>query len=171
MNSNRLEQLKKNLTFFKKYLGGECIDSKLVSKFISTIQTSEHTTSLFRVELETGGKRKAFRRRIMSTSDCKKGAAKGCMSMLHHRIRSGNEKLFDGRNARLNVYEIKHATVFVNFEELNLLGQVIRDTEFIPSFDHLETEREFLIRPPEHLVLVDRIDLRDTKNDDIFFYE
>lgn len=171
MDEKRLAQLKRNATFITKYIGGEHIDSRLVSKFISTVDPCKTDKILFRVELHTGERRKIFRRRVMSTSDCKFGAAKGCMSMLHYKMQSTTTPLFDGRNVRLNVYEIKNAHIYTNFEEIVRLGVETSNFEMLAHLDHLEIEREFLIRPPENLVLVDQIEMGDSKHDDIYFYE
>lgn len=163
-----LKKMVRNKTFLHKYLTGEIkIDPRLVTKFVNEFQPRNSNKTVFRAEVVD--RKVTGRRRVISSSNSQKAAAMGCVSMVKHRAIRTNKEI-NVNDIKISIFEIKKPKVFLFYEELIDFYHSDCVDSFI-DLDHLESELENLIVPPEKKKLVNILDLSHIDNAEIFFYE
>lgn len=177
-----IEKINKNIVFLTKYISGELtIDSRLVSKFISSFPPTRSSYAVYRAE-PIEHQHKKYRKRIVSASLDPESAAKGCVSMLRHRFACSGKSYQDSLDlstTKLAIYKISRPMVFLSHEEITeyaayLSRHTLSDldsakTEFMDVLMCCNTseEKECLITPPDKKIVHKIYDLSDPANLDI----
>lgn len=182
MELEKIQNINKNIVFLTKYISGELtIDSRLVSKFISSFPPTRCSYAVYRAE-PIEHQHKKYRKRIVSASLEPESAAKGCVSMLRHRFACSEIDNADSLNldaTKLAVYKIENPMVFLSHEEITeyaaylsqhkLSDLGLAKTEFMDVLMCCNTaeEKECLITPPDKKIMHKIYDLSDPANIDI----